>query len=285
VGIRIQDASNVTLQGNTVYNNGRRDIELVDATDGHGYNPSSMSAVSVCMDHEVATPGMAQQAAVQHAPTASGGQDATGPSHTAKISRTVNMKPVKGSPAPAAVASAPDRRQGRRPPASHREADSRSLTRAAERAQWTSRSAKVVFGSDCVPKAGSVRVIKKGRLADGHTAANLLCTQPDWKTKGYLREVFPAMKIDRRTHFQSTVAMLKGAGPSDALSFDVLVREGWHDEVVKEPSVHGSRRVALDVVLSRWRGKRVRLILRVRRLKGTRSLPAVWVNPILVEVP
>lgn len=285
VGIRIQDASNVTLQGNTVCSNGRRDIELVDATDVHGYNPSSMAAVSVCMDHEVVTPGMAQQAAVQHAPAASGGQDATGQSHTAQISRTVNMKPVKRSPEPTAVASAPDRRQGRRPPASRRETDSRLLTRAAERAQWTSRSAKVVFGSDRVPKAGSVRVMKKGRLADGHTAANLLCTQPDWKTKGYLQGVFPAMKIDRRTHFQSTVAMLKGAGPSDALSFDVLIREGRHDKVVKEQSVRGSRRVALDVDLSRWRGKRVRLILRVRRLKGTRSLPAVWVNPILVEGP
>jgi parallel beta-helix repeat protein len=284
VGIRIQDARNVTLQGNTVCGNGHRDIELVDATDIQGYTQTS-PGVSACMDHKVVSPGVAQHAAaVQHAPGASsGGKATTGHAHPATMARTVTMKPAKVPPV--AVASAPEKRQGQRPGAPAAGRNAQSMVRLAQQAHWVSKSAKIVFGSDRVPEAGSVRLIKKGRLADGREAANLLCTQPDWKKDGFLQGVFPPLEIGGRTRFKSTVGMLKGAGPSDALSFDILVREGRRDTVVKGQALQGSRRVALDVDLSRWRGKKVQLILRVRRLKGTRSLPGVWVNPMVVGVP
>jgi cysteine-rich repeat protein/parallel beta-helix repeat protein len=282
VGIRIQDARNVTLQGNTVCGNGHRDIELVDATDIHGYTPS-MATRSVCMDHEVVSPGISQHAAVQHAPDATGDKATTGHAHPARVARTVKMKPAKVPPA--AVASVPAKRQGQRPRAPAARGNTQSMVRLAKQAHWASKSAKVVFGSDRVPEAGSVRLIKKGRLADGREAADLLCTQPDWKKDGYLQGVFPPLEIGGRTRFKSTVGMLKGAGSSDALSFDILVREGRRDTVVKGQALQGSRRIALDVDLSHWRGKKVRLILRVRRLKGTRSLPGVWVNPTVVSVP
>jgi parallel beta-helix repeat protein len=282
VGIRIQDARNVTLQGNTVCGNGHRDIELVDATDVHGYTPQT-AGVSVCMDHEVAKPGIAEHAAMQHAPNTSGSKTATDHPHPGKNARTVNMKPVKVSPT--AVASAPAKGQGRRPGAPTAEGEAQLLVRLAQQARWASRSAKVVFGSDRVPETGSVRVLKKGRLADGHVAVNLLSTQPDWKKGGYIQGVFPAVKIGGRTHFQSTVAMLKGANPAGAVSFDVLIQEGRRDTVVKNQPLQGGRRATLDLDLSRWRGKKVQLVLRVRRLKGARSLPAVWVNPMLVNVP
>lgn len=73
--------------------------------------------------------------------------------------------------------------------------------------------------------------------------------------------------------------------PSKAVPFDILIQEGRRDTVVKKQPLQGSRRVTLDLDLSRWQGKEVRLILRVRRLKGARSLPAVWVNPMLVNAP
>ena len=282
VGIRIQDARNVTLQGNTVCSNGQKDIELVDATDVHGYNPS-MAGVSACMDHEVVRPGMSQHAAMQHAPTASGGKDSTGSAHTAGIARTANMKPAKVSPK--VIAAAPERRDGQRPKMPRAEGRPQSLVHLAKQAHWASKSAKVVFGSDRVPEAGSVRVIEKGLLADGHMAANLLCTQPDWKKEGYLQGVFPALKIGAHTHFRSTAALLKGAGPADALSFGILIKEGRRETVVKELPLRGNRRVSLDADLSKWQGKRAQLILRVRRLKGAKSLPAVWINPVLVDAP
>ena len=282
VGIRIQDARNVTLQGNTVCGNGQRDIELVDATDIHGYT-QSMAAVSMCMDHEVVSPGIAQHAAMQHAPNASGGKEAGRQAHPATMARAANLTPAKVPPM--AVSSAPAKGQGKRPAGPAAGGNVQSMVRQAQQAHWASKSAKVVFGSDRVPEAGSVKVINKGRLADGHLAANLLCTQPDWKKDGYLLGVFPPLKIGGRTRFQSTVGMLKGAGPSDALSFDILVREGRRDTVLKGQPLQGSRRVDLDVDLSRWQGKKVRLILRVRRLKGTRAIPGVWVNPTVENVP
>jgi cysteine-rich repeat protein/parallel beta-helix repeat protein len=282
VGIRIQDARNVTLQGNTVCGNGQRDVELVDATDIHGYTPS-MPGVSACMDHEVVSPGVARHAAMQHAPNASGGKAATVHTPPAGMARTVIMKPAKVPPT--AVASAPPKRRGQRPRDPAAGGNDQSMFRLAKQALWASKSAKVVFGSDRVPKTGRVRVLNKGRLADGHIAAKLLCTQPDWKKGGYLQGVFPAMEIGSRTRFQSTVGMLKGAGPSDALSFDILVREGRRETLVKGQPLQGRRRAAMDVDLSRWQGKKVRLILRVRRLKGTRALPGVWVNPVVANVP
>ena len=278
VGIRIQDARNVTLQGNTTCGNGRRNIELVDASDINGYNPS-MAAVTACVERQMSKAGINQHAVVQSGPKASGQKDSSAPPKAAAgIGRTVDMKAAKTSPALT-------KPQGKRPSGQTAKADTHLLYRMAEQAQWTSKSAKVMFGSDRVPEAGSVRVMQNGRLADGHAASNLLYTQPDWKKGGYLEGAFPALKFKSGMHFQSTVALLKGADPSDALSFEVIIREGRRDTVVKTQPLRGSQRVTLDVDLSRWQGKEARLILRVRRVKGSKSLPAVWVNPVLVGMP
>ena len=77
--------------------------------------------------------------------------------------------------------------------------------------------------------------------------------------------------------------MLKEARPSDTLSFDVMIQEGRRITVVKEQRLQGTKQVSLDVNLSRWSGKKVQLVLRVRYLKGARTLPAVWVNPIVTS--
>lgn len=76
--------------------------------------------------------------------------------------------------------------------------------------------------------------------------------------------------------------MLKGAHPSDTLSFDIMIRKGRHSKVIKQQRLRGTQQVSLDVELSRWKGKTVQLILRVHRLKGAKRSPAVWVNPIFV---
>ena len=277
IGIRVQDARNVSLQGNTVCGNAQRDIELVDATDIHGYNPS-MAVATLCVDKQVRNTGIARRAAVQQAPGAPRDKDSAAPSQVARIDRTAKMMPVKAPPAPA-------KPQGQHSSLSAAKGNTQSLYDLAKQAQWTSKSAKVVFGSDRVPEAGSVRIMGKGQLADGHVAANLLCTQPDWKNDGYIQGVYPVLEIGGPTHFQSAVAMLKGANPADAVSFDILIQEGRQDTLVKSQPLRGSRPITLDADLSRWQGKKIRLVLRTRRLKGVQSLPAVWVNPILVNVP
>lgn len=44
IGIRIEDARNVTLEGNYLCNNRQQDIELTDVTDSHGQNNSCKNA-------------------------------------------------------------------------------------------------------------------------------------------------------------------------------------------------------------------------------------------------
>ena len=281
VGIRIQDARNVTLQGNDVCNNHQRNVELIDATNITGYN-SSMPAITACMDAQVQKPGKIPQAAMTPPSQAPKGQAQIATSTAPIAARTVNKKSIKASPAPMAAASAPSK-QGISPGKPSAKEDTHFLYREAQRAKWTSKSGKVVFGSDRVPNAGVVRTTPKDLLANGHLATHLLLTQPDWKKGGYIQGEFPALKIGGNAHFKTTVAMLKGAHPSDILSFDVMIQEGRRITSVKQQRLQGTQQVSLDVNLSRWSGKNVQLVLRVRNLEGAKPLSAVWVNPTVTS--
>ena len=281
VGIRIQDARNVTLQNNYVCDNHQRNVELIDATDITGYNPS-MPAITACMDAQVQKPGKIPQAAMTSPSQSSKGQAQIATSTAPIAARTVNKKSTKASPAPMAAASTLSK-QGISPGKSSVKEDTHLLYQEAQRAKWTSKSGKVVFGSDRLPNAGVVRTTPKDRLANGHLATHLLLTQPDWKKGGYIQGEFPALKIGENAHFKTTVAMLKGAHPSDILSFDVMIQEGRRITSVKQQRLQGTQQVSLDVNLSRWSGKNVQLVLRVRNLKGARTLSAVWVNPMVTS--
>jgi cysteine-rich repeat protein/parallel beta-helix repeat protein len=280
IGIRIQDARNVTLQGNSVCDNHQRDIELVEATDIHGYNPS-MAAVTVCMDMQVQKPGKALQAAAMTPTQASGNQSSAAPSTVSKNSRTTGKRTIGTSQPKTAVASMSKKQPTKLAAISTAKESRQLLYQEAAQATWTSKSAKVVFGSDRVPNIGIARVLNRGQLADGKMASKLLLTQPDWKKGGFIQGEFPALKFAGNTHFKTTVALLKGADPADTLSFDVIIREGGRNTVVKKQPLRGTQRASINVNLSRWRGKTVQVVLRVRHLKGTKTVPAVWVNPVL----
>lgn len=282
VGIRIQDARNVTLQGNYVCDNRQRNVELIDATDIIGYNPS-MPAITACMDAKIQKSDKIPQAAMTPPPQAPKGQAQIATSTAPVVPRTVNKKSTKASPAPMVSASTPSKQQRIIPGNSSVNEGTHFLYQEAQRAKWTSKSGKVVFASDRVPNAGVVRTTPKDLLANGHLATHLLLTQPDWQKGGYIQGEFPALKIGGNAHFKTTVAMLKGAHPSDTLSFDVMVQEGRRITAVKQQRLQGTQQVSLDVNLSRWRGKNVQLVLRVRNLKGARTLSAVWVNPMVTS--
>jgi hypothetical protein len=283
VGIRIQDARNVTLQDNDVCGNRQRNVELIDATDINGYKPS-MPTITACTDAMIQKLGKIPHAAMTFPSQAPKGQEAkAAPSTTIPASRTIHNGSPKASPAPMFATSAPSKQQRIHQSKSTAKEGTYSLYREAQRARWTSRSGKVVFGSDRVPNVGVARTIPKGHLANGSRAVQLLFTQPDWKKGGYIQGEFPALKFGKNAHFKTTVAMLKEARPSDTLSFDVMIQEGRRITVVKKQRLQGTKQVSLDVNLSRWSGKKVQLVLRVRYLKGAKTLPAVWVNPIVTS--
>jgi len=282
VGIRIQDARNVKLQNNYVCDNRQRNVELIDATDIIGYNPS-MPAISACTDATIQKPGKIPQAAMTSPSQAPKGQTKVAPSTVPMAARTVNKKSTKASPAPMAVASTSLKQQRLYQSKSTAKEVTHFLYREAQRASWTSRSGRIVFGSDRVPNIGVVRTIPKDQLANGHPATHLLLTQPDWKKDGYIQGEFPALTIGENAHFKTTLALLKGAHPSDTLSFDVMMQEGRRITVVKQQRLRGTQQVSLDVDLSRWRGKNAQLVLRVRNLKDAGTLPAVWVNPMVTS--
>lgn len=281
VGIRIQDARNVTLQDNYVCDNRQRNIELIDATDIHGYKPS-MAAITACVNAQVQKPGKIPHAAMTPPSQTPKGQAKAVPSTAFTVSRTVNKKSIKASPVPMPATTASSKQQRIHQSKSTATLDTHFLYRDAQRATWRSKYGKIVFGSDRVPNIGVVKTIARGHLANGHSAVQLLFTQPDWKKGGYIQGEFPILKLGRHPQFKTTVAMLKGAHPSDTLSFDVMIREGRRNTVVRQQRLRGTQQVSMNVNLSHWRGKKIQLVLRVRYLKGARILPAVWVNPILV---
>jgi len=282
VGIRIQDARNVKLQNNYVCDNRQRNVELIDATDIIGYNPS-MPAISACMDAMIQKPGKIPQAAMTSPSQAPKGQTKVAPSSVPIAARTVNNKSTKASPAPMAAASTPSKQQRLSQSKSTAKEVTHLLYREAQSASWTSSSGRVVLGSDRVPKIGMVRTIPKDQLANGKSATHLLLTQPDWKKNGYIQGEFPALRIGENAHFKTTLALLKGAHPSDTLSFDVMMQEGRRITVVKQQRLRGTQQISLDVDLSRWKGKNVQLVLRVRNLNNAGTLSAVWVNPMIMS--
>lgn len=276
VGIRIEDARNVTLQQNFICNNRQRNIELIDAdaSDIHGYNPS-LAATTTCMGLQGSASNKIPQAGITSVPKAPKGSTKTTEPRTA-------VKPFKVAQAPMSTSSKLSKPKSiQQSKSTKRPAGMHSLYSEAQKARWMSKSSKVVFNSDRVPRFGVAKSLSRGRLSNGDIAGKLLLTQPAWAKDGYIQGEFPAIKLGRKPHFKTIVTMLTGAHPSTLLSFDVLIRDGKRITVVTQQRFSGTKPIPLNVNLSRWKGKTIRLILRVRLLKGTKPAPAVWINPSL----
>jgi parallel beta-helix repeat protein len=282
VGVRVQDARNVTLAGNHICDNRQRDVELIDATDVHGYT-ASMAIPAKCATAQVQRQSGNLAKITVMPPSESTEAQATsrtiaGPKISGKASPSSSSKSIiRKTATPRATTAVSVKKK-----ASPAKPSQRYLLSQAARANWSSRSGKVVYGSDRLPEIGQARNISRGRLADGREATNLLLTQPELKNGGYIQGIFPAFKPGSTAEFKTTVAMLQGADPKDTLRFDVMVQHGSKTSVVKSKRLSGKQKFALNANLSRWKGQRIQLILRASHLKGKKALPAVWINPNIV---
>jgi hypothetical protein len=122
-------------------------------------------------------------------------------------------------------------------------------------------------------------MIASGSLANGKQARNLLVTQPDWKKGGFINGVFPPIRVRKGEHIYATIGMLKESVGSAGASFEILIKEGGRISTAVRKRIQGKNPVKLDVDLSRWGGKTVKVMLRVRPVKSGQQVSAVWVNP------
>jgi cysteine-rich repeat protein/parallel beta-helix repeat protein len=309
VGIKIEDANNTTLRGNRLCNNSMSDIELVDATNNQGQNNRCNKAggwgddrrsgcsgkiipctvATVAVESQIPQTGYARSTAFQiqkQSPTperqgTSGSyqsfkkdlKSVSGKASTSKSGQGL----ISSSQSPPSSLS-----KGKRTAAVTKLAPASTtyfFYNHAKKASWTSKAGKVVFGSDRIPQAGMAHMIASGRLANGKQARNLLVTQPDWKKGGFINGAFPPIRLRKGEHLYTTIGMLKGSPDAVGASFEILIKEGGRISTVAKKRVQGKNPVKLDVDLSRWAGKTVKVMLRVRPVKSGQQISAVWVNP------
>jgi len=130
---------------------------------------------------------------------------------------------------------------------------------------------------------GFVRRISKGTLNPGTAAINLLQTHPRWTRNGWIVGEYPVMTLGANLHFKSIVGFLKGADKSDGADFQVIVEENGKKTKVLARKISSRRHVSLDADLSKWAGKKVRIILRVDAGGTSTQDWAVWVKPSLTK--
>lgn len=281
VGVRIQDAKDVDIADNWICSNLQRDVELIDATNVKGYQ-QSMALPSKCATAQVQS--QASNLAKITVPRPSGSSAGKTSVQASQVANKNTKKvvsrpsqPVKVGPTKkVATASVQTPQKSLSPKPSHH-----YLLSQAGRANWSSRSGRVVYGTDRLPKIGQARAIASGQLADGRRVNNLLLAQPDWQNRGFIQGVFPTFKPGKTAKFTCNVGMLRGAGAQDSVSFDLIVQDGKKSRVIKSQRLSGKERYVFNADLSKWHGKNIQVILRTRHLKGKPGLPAVWINPSL----
>jgi len=287
VGIRIQDARNVTLEGNLICENRRQQVELVDATDINGFVPG-MNGIVSCAAEQIRAPSLSTSRAAVAAPTSEStaqtpkGRSAAAGKTPGKSPPTTDQSPAAGTSVskPKAVAVPHSRKEPPAKPAAH------YLLSHATRADWSSRSGKVVYGDDTATRSGRAFSSAQGRLADGTQSQSLLVNQPDASSNGFIQGVFPRFTVGSKAQFRATVALAEGADPASTVDFEVKVLENDMVNPVKRQRVTGSQKVPLTADLSPWSGKTVQLLVKVSNQGGGRRTPeAVWINPSVTYEP
>ncbi len=154
----------------------------------------------------------------------------------------------------------------------------------ASKAEWRGSAGPLSFPGSPNDQRGFVRCIENGRINPNNAARQLLQTHPTWRNAGRISGLYPEMTLDKNVHFRATAAFLKGATASDGATFVVRVQDGGSYRTVLRKKVSPRTYVSLDADLSRWAGKKVRIILSVRAGKSSSQDWTVWVKPHLVKV-
>jgi len=151
----------------------------------------------------------------------------------------------------------------------------------ASLAKWRSSAGAITFpGSGNDPK-GFVRLIPAGRLNSGNAAKTLLQTHPSWETNGRIEGRFPLMLLSDKLRFKAVVGFLQGANRTDGVTFQVYVKEGSKYHRIASVKVSSKKYVTINADLSKWAGKKIQILLRVRAGKTSAQDWAVWVKPRL----
>lgn len=153
----------------------------------------------------------------------------------------------------------------------------------AKNAKWRSGAGALPFPGAPNSNKGFVRRLAKGTLNSGNAAINLLQTHPEWKKGGWVEGQFPLMILGENLHFKSVVGFLKGANRSDGAVFQVYVKENNKYYRVASSRVTAKTYKTIDADLSKWAGKKIQLVLRVRSGNSADQDWAVWVKPRLTK--
>jgi len=213
------------------------------------------------------------------------GQVTEGASSTSQRAGTGRAAPVLprepvATPRRQPATTAKESRSTARPPATGA-VGAYQFSKNVAKASWSSRAGKVRFGSDRMPVTGMARALPNGQMANGRRMKNLLLTQPDQRTGGFIQGDYPALRLGENLFFRATAGMLKSRVSTAGATFEVLVKAGRRTTSVLKQRVRGAKLVTLNVDLSRWGGKRVQLLLRVSSLEGGVAASPVWINPRL----
>ncbi len=151
----------------------------------------------------------------------------------------------------------------------------------AKSAKWRSAAGSLSFPGSITHKKGYVRCLPKGVLNSGNNAIQMLQTHPEWKNKGWIEGQYPHMILGNNLHFKSVVGFLKGANKSDGAIFQLYIKENNKYQRVASARVAAKKYTSIDADLSRWSGKKVQLVLRVRSGNTFDQDWTVWVKPRL----
>lgn len=151
----------------------------------------------------------------------------------------------------------------------------------AHLAKWSSSAGTIAFPGQGDKRKGYVRQISKGHLNSGNAAVQMLLTHPEQKKGGRIDGLFPEMLIDNKVRFKAVVGFLKNAKKTDGATFQVYVKENKRHYRVASKRVTSGKYEHIDADLSRWRGKKIRILLIVRAGNSAYHDWAVWVKPRL----
>lgn len=161
------------------------------------------------------------------------------------------------------------------------EVSSYDFYKNAKSAKWRSAAGALSFPGSGNDRKGFVRQIPNGRLNSGNVANTLLETHPQWKSGGWIEGRFPLMMLGDNLRFKSIVGFLYGANNTDGATFQVYVIENNNAYKVAKTKVSSKKYVAINADLSKWSGKKVQILLRVRAGNTSVHDWAVWVKPRL----
>jgi hypothetical protein len=153
----------------------------------------------------------------------------------------------------------------------------------ADKAAWRSAAGSLPYPGTSSDKRGFVRLLNSGTICPNNKAAKLLQTHPQWIKGGWIEGRYPAMVLDKNVKFKSTGALLKGASNSDGVIMEVIVMDGGEYRKVVRKRINCEKYVHFEADLSKWAGKKVRILLRVNAGSTSTRDWAVWVNPQLVK--